>query len=66
MAGNASLCSIVQVFWFRLAGGIIESKGGENVGMMELGMIIGGLGLLLGGIGIIWGVSIWSKQKEKK
>ena len=34
--------------------------------MMELGMIIGGLGLLLAGIGILWGISIWSKQKEKK
>ena len=34
--------------------------------MMELGMTMAGLGLLLGGIGIIWGVSIWSKRKEKK
>jgi hypothetical protein len=31
-----------------------------------IGIFIGGLGILLGGIGIIWGVSIWSKQKEKK
>jgi len=42
------------------------SLGGENIGMVEAGIIMAGLGLLLGGIGIIWGVSIWSKQKEKK
>ena len=40
--------------------------GGENIGMVEVGIIMAGLGLLLGGIGIVWGVSIWSKQKEKK
>ena len=34
--------------------------------MVEVGVITAGLGLLLGGIGIIWGVSIWSKRKEKK
>jgi len=31
-----------------------------------IGLLLGGIGLLLGGIGIIRGVSIWSKQKEKK
>ena len=40
--------------------------GGENIGMVEVGVIMAGLGLLLGGIGIVWGVSVWSKQKEKK
>jgi hypothetical protein len=29
-------------------------------------LLLGGIGLLLGGIGIIRGMSIWSKQKEKK
>ena len=38
--------------------------GGEN--MVEIGIIMAGLGVLLAGIGIVWGVSIWSKQKEKK
>jgi len=40
--------------------------GGENMGMVDVGIIMAGLGLLLGGIGIVWGVSVWSKQKEKK
>jgi hypothetical protein len=32
----------------------------------SIGLLLGGIGLLLGGIGIIRGMSIWSKQKEKK
>jgi len=36
------------------------------MGMVDVGIIMAGLGLLLGGIGIVWGVSVWSKQKEKK
>jgi len=34
--------------------------------MVEIGIIMAGLGILLAGIGIVWGISIWSKQKEKK
>jgi len=31
-----------------------------------IGIFLGGLGLLLVSFGIFWGVSVWSKQKEKK
>ena len=31
-----------------------------------VGTFFGGLGLLLASFGIFWGVSVWSKQKEKK
>ena len=31
-----------------------------------IGTFLGGLGLLLVSFGIFWGVSVWSKQKEKK
>jgi len=34
--------------------------------MVEIGIIMAGLGILLAGIGMVWGISIWSKQKEKK
>lgn len=32
----------------------------------SFGIFLAGVGILLTGIGILWGVSIWSKQKEKK
>jgi hypothetical protein len=31
-----------------------------------LGIFFAGLGIFFVGIGILWGISIWSKQKEKK
>ncbi len=31
-----------------------------------VGIFFAGLGIFFVGIGILWGVSIWSKQKEKK
>jgi len=38
--------------------------------MVDIGIFFagffGGFGIFLAGIGIVWGVSIWSKQKEKK
>ena len=45
---------------------------GENMLIKVINMIsaigtfLGGLGLLLVSFGIFWGVSVWSKQKEKK
>ena len=53
-------------FCIAIYNGMNYHFGGENIGMVEVGIIMAGLGLLLGGIGIVWGVSIWSKQKEKK
>lgn len=34
--------------------------------MEGLGIFFAGLGIFFAGIGVIWGVSIWSKQKEEK
>jgi hypothetical protein len=31
-----------------------------------LGIFLGGLGGFFIGIGVLWGVSVWSKNKEKK
>ena len=31
-----------------------------------LGVFFAGLGVFFVGIGILWGVSVWSKQKEGK
>ncbi|MBA7575853.1 hypothetical protein ES708_17689 [subsurface metagenome] len=47
-------------------------SGGENMPVEVAntisagGIFFGGLGLLLVSFGIFWGVSVWSKQKEKK
>jgi len=47
-------------------------SGGENMPVevantiSAVGIFFGGLGLLLVSFGIFWGVSVWSKQKEKK
>ena len=40
--------------------------GGENIGMVEVGIILAGLGIFFIGIGVLWGISIWSKQKKEK
>jgi hypothetical protein len=34
--------------------------------LSALGIFFAGLGIFFVGIGILWGISIWSKQKEKK
>ena len=46
--------------------------GGENMPvevantLRTIGIFFAGLGFFFSGIGILWGVSVWSKQKEKK
>ena len=55
-----------------IAQGEVLTVEGENMlikvanTISAIGIFLGGLGLLLVSFGIFWGVSVWSKQKEKK
>jgi hypothetical protein len=40
--------------------------GGNMDGLTTISIFFGGIGIFFIGVGVLWGISIWSKQREGK